>query len=184
MDNSILLLFQLLFPICGLLIGFILVVALAVGFSSPAFPSEGFLLFDGEEFEVVIVKSAGVMVFDLLSVCQGNGSRFVTLISVVAAPVVLMFTILLFLGSCLFNSPHVFALIIDVRVPSDNILFDINHGLHAGVIWLVFHPCDDDWMDVVQVWVPDSLEQATDLHFFWGSFPTFSFHNGVCVIEQ
>ena len=116
------------------------------------------------------------MAFNLLSIRQGNGSRFITLISVVAAPVILVFTTLLFPGS--------FALIIGVGMPSNNILFDISHGLHVGAIWPVFHPRDNDQMNVIQVWVPDSFEQATDLHFFWGGFPTFPSHNGVCVVEQ
>ena len=112
-------------------------MALAVGFGCPTFPGEGLLLFKGEEFEVLIVKSTGVVAFDLLSIRQGDGSRFIALVSVVAAPVILVFVTLLLPGSCLFDSPHVFVFVIAVSMPSDNVLFDISHGLQMGVVWSV-----------------------------------------------
>ena len=152
LDNSVLLLFQLLFPICGSLIGFTL--ALAVRFSLPTFPREGLLLFDGEEFEVLIIKSVGVMVFDLFSIHESNGPRLKTLVLVISAfvisaPVILMFIIMVFLGSCLLNSPHVLAFIIGIRVPTENVRFDISHGLHVGEVWPILHFINNDWMNMV-----------------------------------
>ena len=152
LDNSSFLLFQLFLPIGWSLIGFAL--ALAVRFGLPTFPGEGLLLFDGEEFEVLIIKSTGVMAFDLLSIRQGDSSRFDTLVLgisafVISTSVILMFVIVVFLGSCLLNSPHVLTFVISVRVPAEDVCFDISHGLHAGAVWPVLHFIDDDWMNVV-----------------------------------
>ena len=143
------------------------------------------LLIQGEEFEVVIIKAMRVVVFDLLSVCESDGPGLDALILGISirTPVVLMFVIVLLLGSCLLNSPHVLAFVVGVRVPADNVRFDVSHGLHAGAVWPVLHFVDNDWMNVVWIWVPDPFWQGTDLHFFWGSLPTFSSHNGVCIVE-
>ena len=185
-DDSQTFLLQLLFPIAwslsrspALALALGLAFALVAAFGCTTFVDEGFLLFRGKQLEVRIIKAMGVMVFNLFSICQSDGPRLETL-----GFVVLMFAILVLLSSRLFNLPHVFAFIIAVRVPSSDILFNISHGLHVGAIWPIFHPRDDDWMNVIQVWVPDPFEQATDLCFFWGGFPTFPSHDGMCVVKQ
>ena len=123
------------------------------------------------------------MAFHLLSVCQSDGPGPKTLAVVILAPVVLVFAILMFLGSGLFDSPHVFIFVIAVGMPSNNILFDGSHGLQTGAVWSVLLSRDDNWVNVIWIWVPDLSQQRTDLHFFWDSFPAFPSHNGMCIVE-
>ena len=70
------------------------------------------------------------MVFDLLSIRQGDSPGLGSLgVAMIAASVVLVFTILMLLGSRLFDLPCVFIVVIAVRMPSDCIDLNISHGL-------------------------------------------------------
>ena len=142
---------------------------------------ESFPLLWGEQSEVLIIKLTRVVAFDLPAILQSNGPRLELLgFTMIPSLIVLMFAILVLLGSCLLDPSCVFIIIIvTIWVPSDNVLLDVSHGLKMSApVWLIFGSLNDNQVDVIQIWVFDFLEQRSDLHLFRVAFCTvLSSHN-------
>ena len=123
----------ILFPCCSNsflpIIRFSL-VAIEIGIGCLSLIFESFPSLLGEQSEVLISKAMRVVAFDLLAILQRNGSRLKSLgFAMIPSSVILMFAILMLLGSCLLNPPCVFVVIIAIGMLADNVLLDVGHGL-------------------------------------------------------
>ena len=90
------------------IIGFSL-VAIGVGIGCTALILEIFPLVQGAQSEVLVIESTRVVAFCLLAILQRNGPRLVSLgFTMIPSSIILMFVILMLLGSCLVDPPSGF----------------------------------------------------------------------------
>ena len=100
-----------------------------------------------------------VMAFDLLAILQRNGPGLEPLgFTVILTSIILVFVTLMLLGSRLLAPPCIFIVVITIGMPSDNILLDVGHGLQMSAVQPVLLPLDDDWVDVLWIWIFNLLE--------------------------
>ena len=112
----------------------------------------------GKQFEILIVKLAGVVTFDLLPILQGDGARF----ELLAVSAIRMLVVLLLFGCGLLDPTGVFIGIMSVWVLSKDFFLQFFHGIKAGAIWIPCHSSVNAGMHVIQTWIFCLAKQVLD----------------------